>query len=262
MYRPRFIVPSYLLKHIAESEHNEEKHRKAALKTLGHMEVLEKAAINFERALGIDFGEPVPPGDDEKDKPKDDDKKMPPQDDKKKHPKDDKKKHPKPDDKKKKPPKDDDKKSPKKPPKDDDKKKPPPDDDKKNPPPDDDKDKPPPDDDKDKPPKDDDGDKPPKDDDEGSPKRADREVHDAKNSSDESDLPGKLARAEGDPPVKDKAVNETYDNVGTVLKFYKEHFKWKSIDNKNTDVISTVHFGEKYENACQCLSPPFAFDTD
>ncbi|RSM14581.1 hypothetical protein CEP52_001295 [Fusarium oligoseptatum] len=86
--------------------------------------------------------------------------------------------------------------------------------------------------------------------DKDSPKDAPyRAIHDAKNSSDESDLPGKLARSEGQAKTKDKAVNEAYENVGIVLEFYKEYFKWLSIDNKNMDIISTVHFGKRYENA-------------
>ncbi|KAI9151881.1 Protease PrtS [Paramyrothecium foliicola] len=81
------------------------------------------------------------------------------------------------------------------------------------------------------------------------PKTAKREVYDAHNSSVEAELPGELVRADGEHASKDKSVNEAYDNVGAVLKFYKEHFGWKSIDNTNAKVISTVHFGEKYENA-------------
>lgn len=72
-----------------------------------------------------------------------------------------------------------------------------------------------------------------------------RSIHDAKNSFSESDLPGKLIRAEGDEPVDDKAVNQVFENVGKVLSFYKEHFNWHSMDGKNMDVVSTVHFGEK-----------------
>ncbi|CAI6079779.1 unnamed protein product [Clonostachys chloroleuca] len=76
-----------------------------------------------------------------------------------------------------------------------------------------------------------------------------RAVHDAKHSFDESELPGQLIRSEGEPDVKDKAVNQVFGNIGVVFDFYKEHFNWHSIDNKNMDVISTVHFGENYENA-------------
>lgn len=77
-----------------------------------------------------------------------------------------------------------------------------------------------------------------------------RAIYDAEHVSSETQLPGKLIRAEGDKEAKDKTVNEAYDNVGTVLEFYKDKFKWNSIDNKNMDVISSVHFGEEYENAC------------
>lgn len=94
------------------------------------------------------------------------------------------------------------------------------------------------------------GGKPPKDDN----ATVERFLHDAENSLNEGDLPGKLVRAEKDPKVEDKAVNEAFNNVGTVLDFYKEHFKWNSIDNKGADVVSTVHFGKSYENACRFSS--------
>ncbi|KAM4063095.1 thermolysin metallopeptidase, alpha-helical domain-containing protein [Hirsutella rhossiliensis] len=76
-----------------------------------------------------------------------------------------------------------------------------------------------------------------------------RAVYDAKMTRDEDDLPGELVRAEGEAKVKDKDVNLAYENVGHVLDFYKKHFKWNSIDNKNADIISSVHFGRHFENA-------------
>lgn len=76
-----------------------------------------------------------------------------------------------------------------------------------------------------------------------------RAVYDAKNDNNEENLPGELVRVEGQKPSADQAVNEAYDNVGRVLDFYLEQFKWRSIDNKNENVISTVHFGQKYGNA-------------
>lgn len=82
-----------------------------------------------------------------------------------------------------------------------------------------------------------------------------RSVYDAGHVASETELPGKLVRAEGDKEARDKTVNEAYDNVGTVLKFYKEEFAWNSIDNKNADIVSSVHFGEQYENACKCGPP-------
>ena len=78
-----------------------------------------------------------------------------------------------------------------------------------------------------------------------------RAVYDMQHSSDEGKLPGELVRAEGEAAVQDNAVNEAFDNVGIVLEFYKELFSWNSIDNKNADVISSVHFGEQFENACK-----------
>ncbi|PFH59977.1 hypothetical protein XA68_11652 [Ophiocordyceps unilateralis] len=80
----------------------------------------------------------------------------------------------------------------------------------------------------------------------GNPYRA---VYDAKKTMDQDALPGELVRAEGEGKVKDEDVNLAYDNVGHVLGFYKKHFQWKSIDNKNADVISSVHFGHQFENA-------------
>ncbi|KAL2126633.1 hypothetical protein VTI74DRAFT_492 [Chaetomium olivicolor] len=76
-----------------------------------------------------------------------------------------------------------------------------------------------------------------------------RAVYDAKNDPDEEDLPGTLVRVEGQNPVKDETANAAYDNVGRVLEFYLKQFEWRSIDNKNMHVISSVHFGKKYENA-------------
>ncbi|KFG84988.1 metalloprotease [Metarhizium anisopliae] len=76
-----------------------------------------------------------------------------------------------------------------------------------------------------------------------------RAVYDAEHATEPTELPGKLERAEGQPKTKDNGVNEAYDNVGAVLDFYRKKFHWKSIDNKNCDVISSVHFGESYENA-------------
>ncbi|CAI4217451.1 unnamed protein product, partial [Parascedosporium putredinis] len=76
-----------------------------------------------------------------------------------------------------------------------------------------------------------------------------RAVYDAQNSFSEFQLPGTLVRAESQPPTKDKAVNDAYDNVGRVLSVYKQLFRWNSVDNHNMHIISTVHFGENYENA-------------
>lgn len=81
------------------------------------------------------------------------------------------------------------------------------------------------------------------------PAAAQRTVYTANNSEVESDLPGKLLRKEGQAAVEDQAANEAYDNIGDVVKVYAEFFDWKSIDNKNAPLVSSVHFGQQYQNA-------------
>ncbi|KAI0518036.1 metalloprotease [Xylaria bambusicola] len=76
-----------------------------------------------------------------------------------------------------------------------------------------------------------------------------RAVYDAKHTEDEGNLPGDVLRVEGQKAVSDEAANQAYENAGNVLSFYSDIFNWKSIDNKNMNVISSVHFGNKYENA-------------
>jgi Zn-dependent metalloprotease len=78
-----------------------------------------------------------------------------------------------------------------------------------------------------------------------------RAVYDAKHDDDEDDLPGTQVRLEGQDAVKDESANEAYDNCGHVLDFYAKIFNWKSIDNQNMHVISSVHFAKNYENACE-----------
>ena len=80
-----------------------------------------------------------------------------------------------------------------------------------------------------------------------------RGVYDLQHQGDENNLgdllPGKPVRLEGQPPAKDKAVNEAYDNSLKVLEFYRKFFNYTSLDNKNMPVTSTVHFSQNYGNA-------------
>lgn len=76
-----------------------------------------------------------------------------------------------------------------------------------------------------------------------------RTIYDAKNSSDSSALPGTLVRGEGAPASSDIAVNEAYDSAGTTYDFYKTVFGRNSVDNQGMRLDSTVHFGQKYDNA-------------
>lgn len=65
----------------------------------------------------------------------------------------------------------------------------------------------------------------------------------------ESALPGKQVRADGDPPSSDTAVNEAYDHAATTVAFYRDLFARESIDGRGLDLVSSVHFGQRYDNA-------------
>lgn len=73
-----------------------------------------------------------------------------------------------------------------------------------------------------------------------------RTVFDAKNSQ---ELPGTLARSEGDAPTGDVAVDEAYDGAGATYDLYEQVFERNSIDDRGLRLDSTVHFGQKYDNA-------------
>lgn len=63
-------------------------------------------------------------------------------------------------------------------------------------------------------------------------------------------LPGKPARMEGEnPKKKDDAVSEAYDYSGLVYDFYFQLFNRNSIDDRGMPLISSVHFGRRYNNA-------------
>jgi Zn-dependent metalloprotease len=62
-------------------------------------------------------------------------------------------------------------------------------------------------------------------------------------------LPGKLVRAEGDPPSSDAAVNEAYDGAGATYDFYDQVYDRKSIDGRGMRLESSVHYGSGYDNA-------------
>jgi Zn-dependent metalloprotease len=73
-----------------------------------------------------------------------------------------------------------------------------------------------------------------------------RTVYDARNSE---DLPGVIVRREGDTRTGDDAVNEAFDGAGSTHDLYYEIYNRNSIDNRGMGIDSTVHFGEKYDNA-------------
>jgi Zn-dependent metalloprotease len=74
-----------------------------------------------------------------------------------------------------------------------------------------------------------------------------RQVFDCKGTS---DLPGDPVRSETDSnPSRDKAVNEAFDNAGTTWDFYNKVFGRESVDNHGKTLVSSVHYGENYDNA-------------
>src|SRR2546423_4692948 len=62
-------------------------------------------------------------------------------------------------------------------------------------------------------------------------------------------LPGRKVRGEGDPPSDDIGVNEAYDGADKVYDFYKEVLDRDSVDDKGLELVSSVHYGVKYDNA-------------
>ena len=69
----------------------------------------------------------------------------------------------------------------------------------------------------------------------------DRLVYDARGRD---ELPGRLARREGDRRSRDPAVNEAYDYSGATYDFFHELFGRNSLDDAGMSLISSVHAGE------------------
>jgi Zn-dependent metalloprotease len=78
--------------------------------------------------------------------------------------------------------------------------------------------------------------------------KSQRSVYDAEHGG-RLALPGKLVRSEGDAPSDDVAVNEAYDGAGATYEFYRDVYKRESIDGKGLDLVSSVHYGNRYDNA-------------
>ena len=73
-----------------------------------------------------------------------------------------------------------------------------------------------------------------------------RVIYDAKNGS---NLPGIVARREGDAPTTDVAVNEAYDGSGVTYDLFNEIYQRNSIDANGMRLDSTVHYRTGYDNA-------------
>ena len=62
-------------------------------------------------------------------------------------------------------------------------------------------------------------------------------------------LPGTLLRSEGQGANSDVAINEAYDGLGATFDLYSAAYGRNSIDDNGMDLIATVHYGNKYNNA-------------
>jgi Zn-dependent metalloprotease len=70
-------------------------------------------------------------------------------------------------------------------------------------------------------------------------RRKHRLVYDAQQTD---QLPGSLARSEGQAKVADAVVNEVYDAAGDVYDFFEQVFQRNSLDGHGMSLIATVHF--------------------
>jgi Zn-dependent metalloprotease len=62
-------------------------------------------------------------------------------------------------------------------------------------------------------------------------------------------LPGTLARSEHQRSVADLDVDRAYDMAGKTADFYAAVFDRDSIDDRGMALVSTVHFGKRFQNA-------------
>jgi len=65
----------------------------------------------------------------------------------------------------------------------------------------------------------------------------------------QTELPGTPRRREAQPPCDDADVNRAYDAAGTTYDFYRTVFGRDSVDGHGKHLISSVHYGEKFDNA-------------
>jgi Zn-dependent metalloprotease len=65
----------------------------------------------------------------------------------------------------------------------------------------------------------------------------------------QTQLPGTLRRREAQPPCDDPDVNRAYDAAGKTYDFYRTVFGRDSVDGHGKHLISSVHYGEKFDNA-------------
>jgi Zn-dependent metalloprotease len=62
-------------------------------------------------------------------------------------------------------------------------------------------------------------------------------------------LPGRTVRAEGAAATGDTSCDQAYDWLGATFGFYETAYGRNSIDGAGLKMISTIHYGERYDNA-------------
>ena len=73
-----------------------------------------------------------------------------------------------------------------------------------------------------------------------------RTIYDARHRR---ELPGRLVRDEGDRRASDAVVNEAFDGCGKTYDFFRKVLGRNSIDDRGLRLDSTVHYGNRYDNA-------------
>jgi Zn-dependent metalloprotease len=73
-------------------------------------------------------------------------------------------------------------------------------------------------------------------------------VYDVHNGG-RTDLPGDLVMSHGDADTGDKGANQAYHGADTTYRFYQEVYGRESVDGKGLELVSSVHYGNRYENA-------------
>lgn len=72
------------------------------------------------------------------------------------------------------------------------------------------------------------------------------EVYDAQGKEVQ---PGQRARFEGEKPTGNSEVDRAYEYTKEIREFYKNEFGRNSIDGKGMKMVSTVNYGQNFENA-------------
>ena len=73
-----------------------------------------------------------------------------------------------------------------------------------------------------------------------------RTIKDAKHRE---ELPGDTVRTEGSSATGDTACDNAYDWLGVTFEFFERSYGRNSIDGAGLPMITTVHYGENYDNA-------------